>query len=76
MSGKRSWCGGLPPGRRKPRGLHRTVARGDGQEVGRVMASPEHALYDYGATRPLSTSLGRGNSGITKGRCAERPLYR
>jgi hypothetical protein len=39
-----------------------------------VMASPKHAQRAHGATRALSTDLGRGNSGIIKGRCAERPI--
>jgi hypothetical protein len=39
-----------------------------------VMASPEHTRHDHSASRPLSTDSGRGNSGIIKGRCAERPM--
>lgn len=39
-----------------------------------MMASPKHAQHAHGATRALSTDLGRGNSGIIKGRCAERPI--
>jgi hypothetical protein len=73
MLGKQSGCIRLPESWRDPRRSQRTVARGDGQEAGHVMASLERVRHDHGASRPLSTDLSRGNSGIFKGRCAERP---